>query len=216
MADENIAATADVADPFDQKDPGGWSLRGDLLDCLREVQASFDETGADRLLACIAGLDALRMALNTNPLVGAEGLTGWLGKLTLALADCHAGAKPELLESRSPPSRPTRPSLDMLKASSAHVLDTMTEGGMPQEEAARFIASLLRKNGVEEVAGKGVSTKLIISWRRGIKECTASDSAQRVYRRLADERSKHVGAGHHTDPRGEARALLTKMLRFYN
>jgi hypothetical protein len=156
------------------------------------------------------------MALNTNPAVQAEGVTRWLEKLTLALADYHVGAKPDLLRSQSRPGRPPRPSIDILKASVAHVLEVMTSGGRTQDDAARFIASLLRKRGIKKVAGINVDSKLIVSWGRGMKEHVASDAAVRVYGLLAQERDKHVGAGQIADPAKEARLLLEHILRLWN
>jgi hypothetical protein len=156
-----------------------------LLDIERRVAAG----EISPLISSYEAVDAVVDFLRVDVRVVKGEATRSLGRLRLALHDRSQGAKPRLFfeapERKDVAGAPDLTSAAILRPFVILAFLTLREGGISDDEAARWLAAELKRSGINQPNGKEISARTIIRWHRerGGKSLKGSDElfGQLVY-----------------------------------
>jgi hypothetical protein len=137
------------------------------------------EAGDDELHVMQFCLMSILRFIDADPTVRAKELSRPLGILAASLRDLGQGAEPPLLfaRPRRGPGCPTGKSFDFARGAIAAGVDFLIGGGELCKDAAKFVASELRRARVQGPGGKPIGANQVLRWRYAIG-ATASDLAQ--------------------------------------
>jgi hypothetical protein len=158
--------------PAETETPPSTRLYAELVDALSGIEQRASKLKLDDLTASFEALNAVLQFLLADATLVENKAVRSLFRLWFAIYELQRGAKPKLLfEPTFHPGRkkhvgaPTITSAVLLRGYVVVATLLLLESGMAREEAARWLAAELGRNGIKQPNGKPITEKVILRWR---------------------------------------------------